>query len=395
MSYTNARPVSHAGRSTLMTRVTAGQSLVAALALILSTSCLLIWLNQHALMRYWQQRYHTEAPWASWQGNPVWDFWGRLYQAVDSARHTFIQQLTITKSEEQETDEKVKPSHIMTPKKPLFPNGFLQGSARQQGASVSMRPYESPFHGETPPPLTPLPLAPGDRVLFIGDSLMQGVAPHVKRTLLMEWGIHSLDLSRQSTGLRYPAFFNWPKTLDETLRQHPDITVVVVFLGPNDPWGLPKDELEPASTFKSERWEQRYRARIAQILHIAEQYQAHVIWVGPPNTRDTTLSQGMQYLRTLYQSEVNKAGEIYLDGNAVLQYSETHYADTFTDHTGSRKIRTADGVHFTPAGQRMLAKAIMTKLQAPQAPDTLQPPTHVDTTWAIDDKRGNHHESTN
>lgn len=339
------------------------------LCIILSLACLMIWLNQQALMRYWQQRYHTEAPWAAWQGNPVWDFVGRLYHAVDSARLTFLRQLSAPLKEEEP-----RPQPLVTPKKNIFSKGFLQGSTFTQGHDLTATDTEALT------PLTTIPLASGDRVLFIGDSLMQGVAPHVKHTLLTQWGIHSLDLSRQSTGLRHPAFFNWSKTLDDTLRQSPDITVVVVFLGPNDPWGLPKDEHAPVSPFKSERWEQHYRARIANILRIAKQHLAHVIWVGPTNTRDTTLSQGMQYLRPLYQSEVDQAGEIYLDGNAVLHYSDTGY----TDSTGCRKIRTADGVHFTPKGQRILAEAIMTKLQAPNVPVTTQTTPHVDTTRVSD-----------
>lgn len=368
MSHANARftmlkkpvPSSKCGHS-------GGRAVFTTVSLILSTTMLVVWLNQHALMLYWQQRYQTDAPWVAWQGHPLWDFGGRLYRAVDTALTTFIQQLSSAYVEDDESA--VTSVAIVTLQKPVFPKNFLQGS--QHSAFINRVDVDK-RHDTTGalniPPLDVLPLAMGNRVLFIGDSLMQGGAPHVKRTLLTQWGIYSLDLSRQSTGLRHPAFFNWPKTLDMTLRQHTDITVVVVFLGPNAPWGLPADEHAPASTFKSEQWERRYRARIANILHIAEQHQAHVIWVGPPNTRDVALSQSMQYLRSLYQSEVENAGEIYLDANAILQYSATSYTDTWTDSTGGRKIRTADGVHFTTTGQRILAEAIMGKLQAPDVP---------------------------
>lgn len=342
------------------------------MSLILLTVSLVIWLNQQALMIYWQQRYHTEAPWAAWQGNPVWDFGARLYRAVDFARGTFIDQLF-----ESQPDEKAVPKIPVMRARSAFPQGFLQGSATLKTDRTDLTAEQDDSNA---PPL-PIFLSPGDRVLFIGDSLMQGGAPHVKHALLTQCGIASLNLSRQSTGLRYPAFFNWPQTLSQTLQDHPDITVVVVFLGPNDPWGLPADEQAPAAKFKSERWEIRYRARIADMLHTAQQHHARVIWLGPPNTRDPTLSQGMQYLRPLFQSEVSQAGEIYLDANAILQNSDTGYRDTLTDPTGSRKMRTADGVHFTPQGQRLLASAIMNQLQGAQADTPLQQTmTHVNTT---------------
>lgn len=61
----------------------------------------------------------------------------------------------------------------------------------------------------------------GDKVFFAGDSLMQGVAPFVQKSLKQQYGIESANLSKQSTGLSYPSFFDWPKTIEETLKKHP------------------------------------------------------------------------------------------------------------------------------------------------------------------------------
>lgn len=68
---------------------------------------------------------------------------------------------------------------------------------------------------------------------------MQGVAPFVQKHLKQEYGVQSVNLSKQSTGLSYPNFFDWPKTIEQTLQKEPDIRVLVVFLGPNDPWDFP------------------------------------------------------------------------------------------------------------------------------------------------------------
>lgn len=68
---------------------------------------------------------------------------------------------------------------------------------------------------------------------------MQGVAPFVQKHLKQEYGVQSVNLSKQSTGLSYPNFFDWPKTIEQTLQKEPDIHVLVVFLGPNDPWDFP------------------------------------------------------------------------------------------------------------------------------------------------------------
>ena len=52
---------------------------------------------------------------------------------------------------------------------------------------------------------------------------MQGVAPFVQKHLKQEYGVQSVNLSKQSTGLSYPNFFDWPKTIEQTLPKEPDI----------------------------------------------------------------------------------------------------------------------------------------------------------------------------
>ena len=69
---------------------------------------------------------------------------------------------------------------------------------------------------------------------------MQGVAPHVQKWLSETYGIKTINLSKQSTGLTYPGFFNWPQTIGNTLATNPQIKILVMFLGPNDPWDIPE-----------------------------------------------------------------------------------------------------------------------------------------------------------
>ena len=141
-----------------------------------------------------------------------------------------------------------------------------------------------------------------DEVFLVGDSMMQGVAPHLSNTLLKRHGIRTTNLSRQSTGLAYPGFFDWPRTVEKTLREHPRIRLMVVFLGPNDPWDMPQGKGKPFLRFRSPAWEQAYRQRIDAVLGHAREHGVQVIWVGPPNMRQDRLSTAMAYLCLLYTS---------------------------------------------------------------------------------------------
>ncbi|HCR6473330.1 TPA: DUF459 domain-containing protein, partial [Shigella flexneri] len=120
--------------------------------------------------------------------------------------------------------------------------------ASEQDALNASEPHEKnrPADGRQPqtaqnggqPDTHRLPIAPpanivlgqGDKVFFAGDSMMQGVAPFVERSLKKQYGIQSVNLSKQSTGLSYPKFFDWPNTIEQTLKQQTDIRLLVVFL---------------------------------------------------------------------------------------------------------------------------------------------------------------------
>lgn len=102
------------------------------------------------------------------------------------------------------------------------------------------------------------------KVLFAGDSMMQGVAPFVISHLRKEYphGVF-VDLSKPSTGLTVKRYFDWPtKIKEETIKQA--FQVVVIFLGPNDPWDI--YEAKKHYPFPSDRWTEKYRARVDEVL---------------------------------------------------------------------------------------------------------------------------------
>ncbi len=202
-------------------------------------------------------------------------------------------------------------------------------------------------------------ISKGQMVFFAGDSMMQGVAPHVKATLHKKYGIKSIDLSKQSTGLTYPSFFNWPKTITTTLNKNPSISLLVVFLGANDPWNMPNPKGGKYLKFQSEEWEQVYREKIRQIITTAREHNVDIMWLEIPDMRKKKLNKGVRYLNTIYQSEIDNAGAFYLPTQFLLTGKTVGYSK-YVD-TGVKKIavRTNDGIHFTRAGQKRIANRIL------------------------------------
>ncbi len=198
-----------------------------------------------------------------------------------------------------------------------------------------------------------------DQVFFAGDSMMQGVAPHVQRWLSEQYGIKSVNLSKQSTGLTYTRFFDWDKTIKDTLNNNANIKILVVFLGPNDPWDMPNPNGGSFIRFKTQEWESIYRGRIKSIIDHAQKHQVTVLWLTPPNMRRGKLNEQMVYLRELIHDEVSKNHGYVIDTIEILGNNGTEFSDILMEENGNKiKTRSADGIHFSLQGQKIIAKHI-------------------------------------
>ncbi|MBD8496226.1 DUF459 domain-containing protein [Pseudomonas syringae] len=402
--------------------ITARHSLRGAfktLVMLLVVIGILSWLNQDSMRLYCQQKYHSGCELPGLDELPAWRLGADITRALGQGREAFVAGLSGHQAAPgTPPEEAVEPELPGGPVVQLPPSvaavTVIAGTRETPGvvapapgvASTAAAPEpvarprptepaaapaptlapapasvpDAPAVASAPAPTVPVTphrrrppgaphvvLEPGDEVFFVGDSLMQGVAPHLANSLLKRYNIKSINLSKQSTGLAYPGFFNWPQTVHETLQTHPNIRLMVIFLGPNDPWDMPESRGKPFLRFKSEAWEALYRQRVRSIFEQAQQFDAQVIWVGPPNMNAPKLSTGMQYLRELYRSEAQQYQQIYLSANEVFGYQAEDFSFYMTDQAGKKsKIRVDDGIHFTPLGQKLIANKVLTLIDVHQ-----------------------------
>ncbi|WP_342624089.1 SGNH family hydrolase [Pseudomonas alkylphenolica] len=343
-------------------------------AIVLAT-VLLFWLNQDSISLYCQQKYHQSCELPVLGQSPAWRLGGNLTQALGAARDSFVDSLAQSRTAIAKVETVELPAPI-----PVVPVNLQAAHAVPHAvaskaltvkvaAPATVVAPVKPAAAIAPSPsssATVVSLAAGDEVFLVGDSLMQGVAPHLANTLRKRYQIKSVNLSRQSTGLAYPGFFNWPRTVAQTLQSSPNIRLMVIFLGPNDPWDMPQGKGKPFLRFKSPEWESAYRERIDAILEQAREHQVQVIWVGPPNMQKPRLSSAMAYLGGLYQEQVGLHQQHYLSVNPVLGYKDDEFSYTLQDSQGKRvKTRVDDGIHFTITGQKLIAEQILSKIAFP------------------------------
>ncbi|KJK16052.1 MULTISPECIES: SGNH family hydrolase [unclassified Pseudomonas] len=348
---------------------------------VVITTLLLFWLNQDSISLYCQQKYHQSCELPVLGQSPAWRMGGNLTHALGDARDSFIdslekrsEQVLVAKVETNDTVElpapiPVVPVHLDKPPVAAHPVPVKVATTAAPVPATVATPVPQPAAQVAQAPLqagTVVSLAAGDEVFLVGDSLMQGVAPHLANSLRKRYQIKSVNLSKQSTGLAYPGFFNWPQTVAKTLESEPNIRLMVIFLGPNDPWDMPQGKGKPFLRFKSPEWEVTYRQRIDSILDQAREHNVQVIWVGPPNMQKPKLSTAMAYLSGLYEQQTGLYQQHYVSANPVLGYNDDSFSYTLQNAQGKRiKTRVDDGIHFTTTGQKLISERILSLIAFP------------------------------
>ena len=192
------------------------------------------------------------------------------------------------------------------------------------------------------------------KVLFAGDSMMQGVAPLVINQLRKEnpKGVF-VDLSAQSTGLTVRRYFDWPtKIKDETLAR--GFELVAVFLGPNDPWDIYDGAKRYA--FGTPEWEEKYRDRVIEVMQFAKEQQVHVIWIGLPNMKEERVKRGAIVQNKIFKEQAGQFNFDYLSTEDFLGGLDEPFKK-FVEEPGKGQVMTRadDGIHFTQAGLRLIS----------------------------------------
>ncbi len=330
--------------------------------LILLLSIMLVsWLKQDKLSEYWQQTYQNNVGWEQLNQIPYWQT-GSILEKSIYTEGMFAWIDYFNKHGNEYVNQTFYADVLLQRQKQA------EEQALQQ-AKLLAQQKEAERLAKEPPAVTKMVLMPNQKVFFAGDSLMQGVAPWVMRELQSKYQIHSIDLSKQSTGLSYSSFFDWPATIEKTLQENPDVGVLVVFLGANDPWDVPDPDNKGGKyiQFNSPRWQELYAQKIQRILTTAKQNNVQVLWVTPPTMKKDKLNEQMKILTDIYHNKIAKNQALVIDSRTML-VSDPATADNFSDSLlideKITKVRTADGIHFTVAGQKLIAQHIMTHIQA-------------------------------
>lgn len=108
--------------------------------------------------------------------------------------------------------------------------------------------------------------------------------------------------------------------------------------------------------FRSEKWIELYRKKIADMIAVAKTKGVPVLWIGLPAIRGQRSTADVLFLDGLYREEASKAGITYVDVWDGFVDERGAFLNSGPDLEGqTRRLRAQDGVYFTRAGARKLA----------------------------------------
>jgi len=213
---------------------------------------------------------------------------------------------------------------------------------------------------------TTLPVFTADkplRLLVVGDSLMYPVGFAVMRQAAIYPALSVKTITKASSGLVRPDFYNWPKVITEAVAEyHPHVTVMM--FGGNEKQVM-QHQGRSLAPF-SDEWNAEYVRRVGQVIDLSAQAGSAVIWVGMPIMRSGKFSQTVRRLNTFYSAAcAERPAAVYIDGYALFSDPDGKYSAYLRNADGeSQLMRSGDGIHFTEHGGDRVAEEITKVLLA-------------------------------
>lgn len=203
------------------------------------------------------------------------------------------------------------------------------------------------------------PLTPADplRLWIGGDSLAGSLGPSLGAMTGETGVVQPTFHSKVSSSLGSPDFYDWPKHAPEDLQKY-DPEVAVFMIGTNDAKAAPQDVAD------DDQWRDDYTVRVEAMLQTLIGDGRTVYWVGAPVMKDRAFAERVQDVNDIAAAVVAKHPEAhYVDAYTLLADPEGKFTLSLPGEDGkSVVVRAGDGVHLTPPGGDVVARAVFEHL---------------------------------
>lgn len=203
--------------------------------------------------------------------------------------------------------------------------------------------------------VTPFPEQNRYRLYVLGDSLGDGIWAGLYRAFKPDGNIDVVKKSRVSTGFVRNDYFDWNKRL-ATILSTEKVHIAVIMVGANDMQPIRLSKKSKWRKVGTPEWREIYSKRIDAFIKKLKRSNSAVYWVGLPIMRSVNHNNSMQVMNEIFRERAFINGIKFIDTWNGFADQFGRYSAFGPDLTGRvRRLRAADGVHFTISGYRKLA----------------------------------------
>lgn len=223
-------------------------------------------------------------------------------------------------------------------------------------AAVSGSPSPSP----TPPPeVWAAGKADPVRVWVGGDSMGGELGFALEPVLEQTKGFKTITYYKESTGICRYDFFDWGGQIKSMMKTaEPDATVIMI--GTNDTQSVWKGGKWIA--YGTSAWKRAYEDRVGEIMDtMLEGGARRVYWVGMPIMGEGWRNSRMRLINRIFRKQAEeRPGAEFIDIWGLYAHADGSFDPS---------LRLGDRVHFTIAGQGLLADAVYEAIKQDWLPD--------------------------
>ena len=208
------------------------------------------------------------------------------------------------------------------------------------------------------------------KIAFAGDSIVDnywsGMTRVVDASSCLKNGVELGRFAHNGTGLTRGDRLYWPreiKRIDEVFK--PKLSVLSI--GLNDRQFI-VDGVGARTAWGAPNWTDKYRHEVDEFLKAAVASNGIVLLIGLPVVRDNEENADLLEKNGMYRTAIDALGAPnlhYIDPWRLKETGPDTFASYGPDKTGKLvQIRTADGEHFTIAGEDVVAAYLYPKIVA-------------------------------
>lgn len=218
-------------------------------------------------------------------------------------------------------------------------------------------------------------------ILVVGDSIMGGIAPQIKKELrklgtktqpVIQWKV--------SSGLGRPDYYNWPKVVGALVAQN-KVDYAVALFGTNDVKALRHGS--KFIKYDSAEWHDIYNQRVAEIQDLLCQKAQKVYWLALPPMRKEDLNAGATKLNGIFKKHAASRPCIeFVSLDPLVADQPGIYTKYKTINNERVNLRAKDGIHLSGKGGNLVARYVLDLIGKQQAGPGGKPESPQDTALA-------------